>query len=224
MVLYYNGLELDGSSPYMFIDFDGVLNALNREAVYVGKEPLTELKMIARDPKDWNVEVYDIDNELHYAPTSEGKAVLNNRTYIVQWSAEMVHDLNEILALGKITPIILSTWRQVGAEEVMPLIGLNVPASNWLDFGDSTLNAYEAGKLMALENLYLGLKREGNPTPSFVWIDDNATNYFHNLNNPAEQKLAQEFGAPSSLIVKPKARKGISRYEMTRIREFVEAL
>lgn len=215
---------MDGSSPYIFIDFDGVLNALNQEAVYVGKEPLTELKMVFRNPKEWKVEVHDIDNEFHYTPTAEGKAVLNNKTYTVQWSEEMVHDLNEVLALGKITPIVLSTWRQVGAEEVMPLIGLNVPSSNWLDFGDSTLDAYEAEKLMALENLYLGLKRESNPTPSFVWIDDNATNYFHNLNNPAEQKLAQEFSAPSSLIVKPKARKGISRYEMTHIREFVEAL
>lgn len=60
----------------MVIDFDGVLNALNRKAVYVGKEPLTELKMIARDTKEWSVEVYDIDNELHYAPTLEGKAEL----------------------------------------------------------------------------------------------------------------------------------------------------
>lgn len=224
MVVYYNGLELIGNKPYLFLDFDGVFNALNKEAVYVGKEPLSELKMIFRDPKDWAIETYPISEAYHYPPDNEATVELNNKEFLVQWSSEMISDLNEILSSDKVVPIILSTWRQVGAETIMPLMGLNVPASNWLDFNNSSLNAFEAGKFMALDNLYKGLSREGNPTPPFIWVDDNATHYYHNLYNPAEQLIAQEWGALDSLIIKPDARTGISRYEMLRIKEFVDAL
>lgn len=224
MVVYYNGLELTGNKPYLFLDFDGVFNALNSERVYVGKEPLTELKMIFRDPKDWEVETHPISESSHYPPDQEATVALKNQEYLVQWSSEMISDLNEILSDNKVIPIVLSTWRQVGAEKLMPLMGLNVPETNWLDFNNSTLNAFEAGKFMALENLYSGLAKEGNPTPPFIWVDDNATHYYHNLYNPEEQLIAHEWGASTSLIVKPDARTGISRYEMLRIKEFVESL
>lgn len=224
MVVYYNGLELTGNKPYLFLDFDGVFNALNSERVYVGKEPLTELKMIFRDPKEWEIETHPISESSHYPPDREAAVELRNREYLVQWSSEMISELNEILSNDKVIPIILSTWRQVGAEKLMPLMGLNVPETNWLDFNNSTLNAFEAGKFMALEHLYSGLAKEGNPTPPFIWVDDNATHYYHNLYNPEEQLIAHEWGASTSLIVKPDARTGISRYEMLRIKEFVESL
>lgn len=224
MVTYYNGLELTGDTPYLFLDFDGVFNALNHELIYVGESPLTELKMIFRDPKDWAIETHEVDNSTHYAPTATEEVEFRGKKLTVQWSDEMITDFNEILNLNKVMPLILSTWRQVGAEVLMPLMGLNVPTTNWLDFSDSTLNAFEAGKFRELDNLYNSLKHAGNPTPPFVWVDDNATHYYHNLNNPEEQEIAHEFGASTSLIVKPDARTGISRYEMIRIREFIEAL
>lgn len=221
---FYSGLELDGSSPYLFLDFDGVFNAVNRELTYVGENPLTELSMIFRNPKDWVVETFEVNGDTHYVPDREAKAELNGKTFTIQWSEEMVDEMNSIIGLGIVRPILLSTWKEVGAKTVMPLIGLNLKPGDWLDFHYSGMNPYEAGKYLALYNLYAGLAREGSPTPPFVWVDDVATHYFCNVDNPENTILQDEFGVSECLIVKPKTRQGISREEMSRIKSFVMGL
>lgn len=218
MVKYYNGLVLDGSTPYMFLDFDGVFNALNTSLVYLGDGD----SRYDDAPENWGYVRKPIVGDGFFVPDNTATVNFSNRMITIQWSSEMVERMNEIIGLGKIVPVLLSTWRDVGVDVLMPLMGLNV--DKWLDFGFSTLTVYEDGKFRELENLYSGLGREGNPCPPFVWVDDVATTPYHNLNNPNNQKVAREFNAPDSLIVKTDPEVGLSEYQVSRIADFVAGL
>ncbi len=154
----FDRTQLDTSKPVVVCDFDGVLNALNKHLEYVGEEPFDVLKEIFPKQNDWKVVVSEIDSKIYFAPDNEKlvdfPAYNGTRQVRIQWSSELVAEINKLIDSDEITFLWLTSWRHRAEDILAPTLGLHSRPQYWLDFGDSTRHDYQPGKGDAIERLY----------------------------------------------------------------------
>ena len=216
MILSLNDLTpLKGDTPIMYCDFDGVINALNRFPEWndPNSKP-TELDYIFQDPTKWHVETYPVPNDTHYAPDNEQEVEFRGRQYIIQWSSELIEELNSIINSQKINFVWLTTWKEYTDSLLNDLLGLNVLTGSWLNFPQR--GGGFSGKLEALIDLTSTVPN----SPPFVWVDDEDTRGLENHDNPENTRLADMTGT-KTLVIQPNPDYGISRKEIESIKKFI---
>lgn len=217
-VLLNEKVAVDGTKPLIFLDFDGVVNALNRFPEWVGEGKPTELDYIFKDPKKWVPGEVPVPETEFYAPTNSKVVEFHGREYHIQWSDELVAEFNDIIEDGSVQLLWLTTWREYTDALLNDLLGLKVPEGSWMDFPQR--GGGFSGKAEAIGELYQIL----NPKPPFVWLDDVEThafsNYWEGEISEANAYLTDKLGA-EALVIETLGTYGISREEVAAVRKFL---
>lgn len=217
-VLLNENVTVDGTKPLIFLDFDGVINPLNRFPKWVGEGEPTELDHIFIDPKKWVPDEIPVPETEFYAPNRAEVVEFHGREYHIQWSDELVAELNDIITDGNVQIIWLTTWREYTDALLNELLGLHVPQGSWMDF--PRRGGGFSGKVESIGDLYQRL----DPKPPFVWLDDQEThafaNYWEGEISEANAYLSNQL-ATTGLVIEVQGTYGISRDEIAAVRKFL---
>jgi hypothetical protein len=164
MVNYYDELSiprpfsrdgLDHVKPVIACDFDGVLNPINKHRVYVGSDTYSVLSEVFPKAGDWAIKKQEIDPTIFFAPDNEETVSWSETRKIqIQWSSELVNEINKLIDSDKVTFLWLTSWRHRAEQILAPVLGLHSKPNHWVEFSDSTRNDFQPGKEDALRQLY----------------------------------------------------------------------
>jgi len=215
--------------PIIFLDFDGVINAIPRERIYVGPEPADILDMYPS--KNWEWKDVTPDLETHFELDQITTAHTNGRDYKITYSSEVVAALRELIVEDKVQFIWLTTWREDAMSKLNPILGFpndKTSSLQWFDTSISHTNP-QMGKYYGMIDYFEKLERDNVDLDgtSIVWVDDVATIGFVDLTDKEKKFRIEHYAASPvllypSLVVKPDMHFGISRAELKSIQDFVE--
>ena len=162
--------------PLLIMDFDGVWNALNRQEVWIGENKPGELDMIFPDPKNWKLETLPISNETHFTPDEDAVVKFDGKKVYVQWSTELVKEVNALIEEGTVDFLWLTTWKEKTDTILNPMMGLNVSEGAWIKptrnsgsrFFVTSYDFYQVGKWVALKDFFAGIPESHRPP--IVWF------------------------------------------------------
>ncbi len=181
------------TTPVLFLDFDGVVNFLGTEAAY------------RREP-----------GSLGYV--RRATLAVGELEFRVQWSAELVRELNSVKRSSPFQWLWLSTWREHAVVGIDPALGTRsdgfVPWGMPDDPSGDASAADRKGKRSTSKYGALLAEVRANPRP-FVWVDDTATGAFN------EFDFVGDLDVPH-LVVAPRAEVGLLRWELEEIVAFLE--
>lgn len=221
-------------TPLLFMDFDGVWNPINSYRVWCGEGEPTDLDYAVAesfgDSKNWRTEQYPIDNETHYTP-DRNKVVKfqTSRAVFIQWSTELVEEMNQLIHSQALEYWWLTTWKHDAELILNPEMKLDAKPTNWIDEPVSTYSRnffidhydhLQTGKWLALKEFYQKIPK--NQRPPFIWIDDVATAFYENAYNPTNKRASEELGV-ECLVIQTDQVHGISREQMSMVREFISS-
>jgi hypothetical protein len=200
----------DGVELFVVFDFDGVFNPFTWDRKY-GKLYFTPDCHLPEYPNpDWE------------ASSRYGSGSKEPKSYRVQWSSELILNLNKLLSDKRIQIIILSTWRQHMAGLVDRLHIRSKRTIYYLPWGGSGEHRDDQFyKAIALRNFMDGVNESSNGSitnAGLLWVDDHVLSdarlgYRDGMPSP-------EFDENNSLLIAPNEWYGINRMEWDRILEF----
>lgn len=212
--------------PIIFCDFDGVINAIPYENVWVGDNSKMFLGGLdLYDKANWRLDTLTPDTETHFVLDRQEKIVgMRNRPVLLNLSNELISELNKIIGEGNADFMWLTAWREHTQTLLNPLLPFpeNTPFLDWYYRGSNDYT--ESGKFNALRDYLTGNPEHmGRPV---VWIDDVATE-FHQTHRKSEfdderKKYSwfTEHDIPH-LVIHTDAHWGISRVELSAVNEFI---
>ncbi len=245
--------HFDETKPTIFIDVDGVINALPFERKWVGPEVPKETGLydpLYYDPNNWELVRLEHDPELHYPISKEFHVDFDtwfeyDEKYIEEYLSKnsnkprykalrlnlMEEMLSELRALVKeydLQVVYLTYWRSEALRVLEPELQLG--ASTYLDWYTRS-DLGHAKKIHAIQELY----EDADIRTPFVILDDESTAGLHHESvlwqiNPRfadkypERTLKfMELNKIPKLIFQQDARWGIERADIAAIREFAKA-
>lgn len=215
--------HLRGSTvPTFFCDFDGVINALPYERVWVGGDK-GDGQMYSPElynPDNWNIVVRQTDPALHFMWDEVVEVENSGQTFTLRFSTELVSNIMSLIHSGQINLVWLTSWNEEAVNTLNPLLGLP-DDTPYLPWSQRRSDYSHRGKYTALRTLVNAIPRDKRSP--FVWVDDVATSSF--INNAkkyqrSEHNFKRSEGV-SSLILQTDPLYGISRKEWARIDTFV---
>lgn len=188
---------IDGTTPLVLIDFDGVINQFPDDKVRRRGNSTAWMK-----PDDPRIGLYGPDN--WFIPDHKEKVVTGRRgLWTITWSSELV---SRIDALGA-EVLWLSTW-QPYTELLNMHLGVDWHTITWYD------PVTGAGRTTGKRRAVLNHLRADRP---LVWIDDEETTYGAGL-------VIQSSGPRMPVLgIGPDSSIGISRPQMDLIERFAAA-
>ena len=231
MPYYKDGKELplldalphlkDATVPTWFCDFDGVINAMPYERVWVGAEGrISEFDMY--DPTNWKVVTHQPDESKHFGWDNVVEAETGGRTFTLRFSSELVDNIRALITSGAINFVWLTSWNEDSMRVLNPLLGLpeDTPYLPWYQHRSD----YEhMGKFSALKELLKEIAPSARKP--FIWTDDVITKHFaptdfEGRKNYVEYNFSQRLKV-DSLIIQTNPLFGIDRREWALIEDFL---
>jgi hypothetical protein len=206
----------ESKKPTVFCDFDGVFNAMPFQKMWVGDKGASMW-----DSSNWKWVEVTPDPKKHFVWDRTEHVPVDNETYTIRFSTELVANFNRLIADERINFIWLTSWMEHSVSVLNPLLGLplDTPFLPWLRHRQDYVHR---GKFTALKKLITDIPPEARQP--LVWIDDVATESF--ITN-SQKYIRSEFSFKSSLGVKSlvlqtEPEYGINRNEWGRIERFVQ--
>jgi hypothetical protein len=221
--------------PYLFLDFDGVINAFPYDRRWIGPETdgnendLFGFELL--NPKNWAYDIVEPDPTTHFPLDTISEATHNGRTFRITYSAELVEALKELIVEDKVNFLWLTTWREASLTELNPMLGFPNEKADFLPWYDTTASVSnpQLGKYWGLTDFIIEeakQKRLEKDTP-LIWVDDVATTGFYNLSEQEKKRRTEEARDPfftyPTLVIQPDDKWGISRAELALIQEMVNS-
>lgn len=225
-------LARDGVTCLLILDFDGVINIIKDQSfkqypTNAGAENSKQNSALLGELEESiNYNYYQVNNfkdvmNVHYTPPPAWSDTKTPKYFGIRWSSEMIEDLNKVCVSPHVQVISLTTWRQ-WMREPCELMGFK-PAREvlTLQWGSESptdkryYKQYYKGHALK-EWLSQGTVGE---QMRMVWLDDQILKPEHLV---YRHKLPEPFFAQEdSLFIAPKEFYGISRQEMSSIKDFV---
>lgn len=213
--------------PILFLDFDGVINALPYKRNWIGPDGVGLYDPELNNPKNWEYITLTPNEETHFPLDTVKKATHRGREYTITYSAELVDALRELIVEDKVHFIWLTTWREATQTELNPMLDFPADKAGWIEWQDTNLSYDnpQLGKFWGLCDYIERREREGSlekDTP-LMWVDDVATIGFNNLSD-YEMEYRKKHPTPleryPSLVLTTNADFGISRAELKSLQSF----
>jgi len=245
--------NFDENKPIIFMDVDGVINALPFDREWVGPEIPPETGLydpIYYDPNNWKTVRIEHNPELHYPISKEltvdfdrmldypkeytdnldeQQAEKRYKKLRINLMEEMLAELREIVEEYDLQVIYLTYWRSEALRLLEPELQLGATA--YLDWRTNSDLGHKM-KIHAIHALY----EETNIRTPFIVLDDESTAGLHDdsvlwqVNPIFADKYPErtlQFGELNKipkLIFQQDARWGIERAHLAKIREFAKSL
>lgn len=239
-------VEFDENRPIVFLDIDGVINALPYEREYIGPKTGSFYDHELFDPKNWKTtklepnlkEAYPITGRYtvlldRYAEYSEDRAVELSEAHgrerfkkiTINLMADMLSDFRSIVQDYDLQVIYLTFWKSEALRLLEPELQLGATA--YLDWWTGS----DRGHRLKIDSL-MRLYEETDIRTPFAVFDDESTVGLktdidlwptRRMNN---DRLAQhrELNQIPKLIFTQDPRWGIQRAELLELRKFAESL
>lgn len=215
--------------PLLIMDFDGVWNALNRERVWIGEHSPTDLDYALPDPKMWKMESYPVSNETYFSPDRNELVDFEGREIRIQWSTELVGEVNQLIKDNKVDFLWLTTWKGYTDTTLNPVMGLNVPTNSWVKsssrsgskFFITSYDYYQAGKWLALQDYFATIPLDRRPP--VIWFEDVTTIGMSNFKNDNVKVVTEELKVPS-LVFQTDPKNGVAREEWEYAKKWISSL
>lgn len=208
--------------PTVFCDFDGVLNAMPFEEVWIGEGVIDTIAMITRS--NWRIEARQPDPKKHFVWDRVEEGSTGGKTYTLRFSTELIEKFKELIESKRINFVWLTTWNADAVKVLNPLLGFpaDTPYLPWFKAREE-MGHGQGGKFRAIRDFFLESGDEGKHP--FIWIDDVATDVYVDR-TPEGYKVKpwysfKEEHDVDSLILQPEHLYGINRNQWARIEKFV---
>jgi hypothetical protein len=208
--------------PTVFCDFDGVLNVMPYDRVWVGDDEKNGAwnSYGIWDKNNWKVVEVAPDPKKHFVWDNIVDMPSENGTFTLRVSTELATRLGDLIRSGAIQFVWLTTWREEAVKLLNPLLGFPEDTP-YLPWARRRSDYTHIGKFTALREFMEAIAPEERQP--FIWIDDVAT---HDFINNAKKHTRSTFDfkkklGVSSLILETDPLYGISRSEMKRIDSFL---
>jgi len=206
----------NADAPTFFCDFDGVLNALPHDQVWIGGEDKQIDTWTMLDRSNWEIVVREPDPKKHFVWDNVVMAETGGRTFPLRFSSELMDNIKALIASGDINFVWLTSWNEDSQKVLNPILGLpaDTPYLPW----EQRRSDYEHfGKFTALKELLDEI--EPDARQNFIWVDDVATRSFLYRDN-RYHNFKKKHGL-SPLVIQTDPLYGIDRKEWARIERFI---
>lgn len=228
--------DFDENKRFLFLDIDGVLNPLNFERVWVGKNNGGVYDPLFDSHKNWALEEIPIDPSLAYVPTKRyefmtdawaefdpemqeslskneklaGKRFRKIRAHV---SEELISSLNELVKKHELEVVYLTYWRSEALRLLEP--ELQTGAKSFLDWNTGS----DLGVMMKVHAL-ADFIAEGNIKRPYAFLDDEANRPFARQGSRLFRHTDSEAEAVPRLLMNVEPASGLTRANMKTLDEF----
>lgn len=238
-------VEFDETKPTIFMDFDGVLNPLPYEKVWIGPETHGMYDPALWDRKNWRVDTLEPDLSKSYPITGEftcpfdrfldyadqGKHATEEQK-AKRWRKihanimdDMLIELRRIIADYDLQLVYLTYWRREAMLRLEPKLQLG--GIGYLDWFTHSDRGHKL-KIDALMEFY----EETNIRTPFVIFDDESTIHLSTEMDlwptkrmtPERKAQHEELNTIPKLIFTQDPRWGIQRGELAELEKFAQSL
>lgn len=212
--------------PLLLMDFDGVFNALNTYWAWVGEGKPNELDYVYQQPPNWELKTDEVDGSLFFTPDREVVVPFDDFKVKVQWSTELVHNINRLIAYDLVDFVWLTTWKEQTDTVLTPLLGLDIDLGRWVP---STANSgrrffmhnydhNQEGKWVALQE-YMDINYP-DERPPIIWFEDVTTVNKDNHEYPENTLVSDTLRTPALVFATDPAN-GVSREQWSAVEKWV---
>lgn len=239
-------VEFDETRPTIFMDFDGVLNPLPYEKVWIGPETHGMYDPALWDRKNWRVDTLEPDLETAYPITGEfvtkfdrwldypesSRDALDAEAKSKRWRKtranvmeDMLVELRRIIATYDLQLVYLTYWRREAMLRLEPELKLG--GIGYLDWYTQSGRGHRL-KIDALMDFY----EATNIRTPFAIFDDESTIYLDTktpmwpTKRMSEERrvLNEELNTIPKLIFTQDPRWGVQRRELLELEKFAQSL
>lgn len=212
--------------PLLLMDFDGVFNALNAYWVWVGEGKPNELDYLSKEPPNWELRTDEVDNDLFFAPDRQVIVPFDDFKVQVQWSTELVRNINQLIVHNLVDFVWLTTWKEQTDTVLTPLLGLDIDTGRWVPSTVNSGNRFfmdghdynQEGKWVALQE-YMNINYP-DERPPVIWFEDVTTVNKDNHAYPDNTLVSDVLNTPA-LVFATDPDNGVSREQWFAVEKWV---
>jgi len=232
--LHHSLVPLDRELPIIFVDIDGVINAIPYERQWIGPVDSTDVLEL-RDPKNWQWVRVEGSSEVDYELSEEFTVEIDPahdspdhrfggitpspeeyREVTITYSPEMVNELRGFRERGDAQIVYLTWWRSEALRVLEPRLQLG--AVGYLDWSSNSSLGH-LRKIHAIADLYEELQLRNR----FIVCDDEALRKVTPASKLWDESLphGNELNSIERLFIEPDPRWGINRAHIESMKKFL---